>query len=65
MGVKGLTFPSPLEKEPHNKHLQPSHGNHHQTLNNAEIKNPSLGAAHSAEVPVLARTEVFLVSRDG
>lgn len=65
MEVGELTFPSPLEKEPHNKHLQPRHRNHHQTLNNAEIENPSLGAAHSAKVAVLARTEVFLVSRNG
>lgn len=59
-----LTLPSPLEEEPHNKHLQPSHRNHHQTLNNTEIENSSLGAAHGAEVSVLTRTEVFLVSRN-
>jgi hypothetical protein len=59
-----LTFPSPLEKEPHNKHLQRSHGNHHQTLNNAKIEDSPLSAAHSAKVSVLARTEVFLVSGD-
>lgn len=59
------TFAGSLEEEPHNKHLQSSHGNHHQSLNHAEVPDTALGAAHSAEVAVLARPEVLLVARDG
>lgn len=57
-----LTLARSLEKEAHNKHLQPGHGHHHHAFNNTEIEDASLGAAHSTKVAVLARTEVFLVS---
>lgn len=57
----GTTY---LEKEPHNKHLQPSHTNHHQALNNTEVKDTSLCASNCAEIPVLSGTEVLLVARD-
>lgn len=59
-----LTLARALEKEAHDKHLQPSHRDHHQTLNHTEIEHPSLRAAHSTEIAVLARAEVFLVPRD-
>lgn len=59
------TFSSPLEEKPDNKHLQPSHRHHHQSLNHTKVEDPSLRAADSAEVAVLARPEVFLVPRDG
>jgi hypothetical protein len=57
-----LTLPRALEKEAHDKHLQPSHGHHHETLNHAKVENASLGAAHGTEVAVLARAEVLLVT---
>jgi hypothetical protein len=59
------TFPSALEEEAHNKDLQRSHGNHHQRLNHTEVEDPTLGTAHSTEVPVLTGTEVLLVAGDG
>ena len=59
------TFPGPLEKEPYNEHLQPSHANHQSTFHNAEIKDPSLRTLHGAKIPVLSCAEVFLVSIDG
>lgn len=60
-----LTFSRSLKKEPHNKNLQPSHTNHQPTLHDTKIKYPTLRALNSAEVPVLARAEVFLVAVDG
>jgi hypothetical protein len=51
-----------LEKEPNNKHLQPSHTHHHQALNNTEVENPSLRTPNGAEISVLTGTEVFLVT---
>jgi hypothetical protein len=59
-----LTLARSLEKEAHDKDLQPSHGHHQQALNNAEVEDASLGAAHGTEIAVLARTEVFLVTGD-
>lgn len=60
-----LTFSSTLEEEAHNEDLKPSHRYHHQTFDNAEVEDPSFGTAHSAEIPVLASAEIFLVPGDG
>lgn len=59
------TLARALEEEAHNKHLQSSHGDHHQALNHAEIEDTTLGTADSAEVAVLTSAEVLLVTRDG
>jgi hypothetical protein len=61
---KKHTLPSALEEEAHNKHLQRSHRDHHQRLNDTEVEDPALGAAHGTEVTVLTRAEVLLVTRD-
>lgn len=58
-----LTLPRPRKKEPNNKNLQRSHTHHKRTLNNAEPKYAALSTAHSTEIAVLARSEVFLVAR--
>lgn len=60
MGIR--TFPCALEEEPNNKHLQTSHGHHHQALNHTEVEDPPLGAANRAEIAVLAGPEVLLVA---
>lgn len=59
------TFSSTLEEEAHNEDLKPSHRYHHQTFYDAEVEDTSFGTAHSAEIPVLASAEVFLVPGDG
>lgn len=58
------TLPSALEEEAHHKHLQSSHGYHHERLDNTEVEDTALGAAHGTEVAVLTRAEVLLVTRD-
>lgn len=63
--ISKLTFPCSLKEEPHDKHLQPSHTNHQPALHHTKVKYPTLGTLHSAEIPVLARAEVFLVAVDG
>lgn len=60
-----ISLPRTLEKEPHDKNLQSCHTNHHQTLDHTEIKDPPLGTPHCAEIPVLARAEILLVTCDG
>lgn len=65
MGNETHTLSCPLEKESHNKNLQPSHTHHQPTLHHAEIKNSPLGALYRAEIAVLARAEVFLHAVDG
>ena len=60
-----LTFPTAREEHLDNKHLQSSHRNHKPALQQAEPEYSAFGAADSAEVPVLARTEVFLLSYEG
>lgn len=62
--IAKLTFPCPLEEEPHYKHLQPSHTNHQSALHHTKIKYPTLRTLNSAEISVLARAEVFLVPVD-
>jgi hypothetical protein len=59
------TFSSPLEEEPNNEHLQSSHSNHHANLNDTKIEDPLLGTPNRAEIPILPRAEVFLVTADG
>ena len=60
-----LTFPRPLEKEPHDKDLQASHGNHQATFDDTKIEDARLGALDGAKIAILARAEVFLVAADG
>ena len=55
-----LTFPSPLEKEPHNRNLQSSHSGHHAHLDETEIEYSLLRAPDRAEIAVLPCAEVFL-----
>lgn len=62
--AKERTFSSSLEEEPHDEHLQGSHRDHHQTLNDTEIENPPLRTPNRAEIPVLPCAEVFLVAVD-
>lgn len=57
-----LTFPTARKEHLDNKHLQCSHRNHKPALQQAESEYPPLGAADGAEVPVLARAEVLLLS---
>lgn len=60
---KGIrTFPCTLEEEPNNKHLQTSHGHHHQAFNHTKVEDPPLGAANRAKIAILAGPEVFLVA---
>lgn len=54
-----------LEEEAHDEHLQGSHADDHETLDQADVDDPLLGAADRAEVAVLSRPEVLLVSRYG
>ena len=54
-----------LEEEPDNKDLQSAHGHHKEDLDHAEVDDALLCAADRAEVSVLARPEVFLVTGDG
>ena len=51
-----------LEEEPHDKYLQPGHAHHHQALNHAEVEDPPLSAPNCAEISVLSRAEVLLIS---
>lgn len=60
-----VTLASASEEHPHNKHLQASHADHDGTLEQAEVKHALLGAPNSAEVPVFARAEVFLLAGEG
>lgn len=53
-----------LEEEPNNEDLEPSHAHHHQALDNTEVEDSPLRAAHRAKVPVLSRAEIFLIARD-
>jgi len=53
------------EEHPHDKHLQASHANHHSALQQAEVEHPLLRAPDSTKIPVLARTEVFLLACEG
>lgn len=65
LGIGWPTFPRPLEKEPDDKNLQTSHTNHQPTLNDAKIEDTRLSALNSAEITILACTEVLLHAVDG
>lgn len=54
-----------MEEEPNHENLKGSHADNETALDQAEVDNPLLGASDSAEVTVLARPEVLLVSRHG
>jgi hypothetical protein len=60
-----ISLTTAREEHPHDKHLQASHADHHSALQQAEVEHPLLRAPDSAEVPVLARAEVFLLAREG
>jgi hypothetical protein len=55
---RGATY---LEEEPHNEDLEARHANHHQALNNTEVKDSPLRTPDGAKIPVLSGAEVFLV----
>lgn len=60
-----VTLASACEEHPHDKYLQASHADHDGTLEQAEVEHTLLGAPDSAEVPVFARAEVFLLAGEG
>jgi hypothetical protein len=60
-----ISLTTASEEHPHDKHLQASHADHHSALQQAEVEHPLLRAPDSAEVPVLARAEVFLLAGEG
>lgn len=60
-----LTFPCSCEEEAHDKHLQSSHSDHEQVLDDAKPEYPALCTPHRAEVPVFSCAEIFLVAGDG
>jgi hypothetical protein len=60
-----ITLPRPLEKEPHNKNLQPGHRNHQKHLHNRKLKDPLLSRPDGAKIAVLACSEVLLLAVDG
>jgi len=64
MQPSNIAFPGALEKEPHNEDLQPGHCDHHDALDNAEVENPPLSAAHCTEIAVFSCAKVFLVAVD-
>jgi hypothetical protein len=57
-----ITFPRALEEEPHDEDLQASHRHHHEELNHAEPEDPALRTPYGAEIAVLSRAEVLLLS---
>ena len=59
---KGVLGVANLKKEPDNKDLKASHANHHQALNNTEVEDPPLRTPDRAEIPVLSRSEILLVT---
>jgi hypothetical protein len=54
-----------LEEEPNNEYLQTTHGDYHGDLDQTKVDNSGLGASDGAEVSVLSRAKVFLVSGYG
>lgn len=57
-----VALPCALEEEPDNKDLEGTHADDEAGLDQAEVDDPFLGAPHGAEVAVLTRAEVLLVS---
>jgi hypothetical protein len=62
---RNLTLASSLEEHSHDKDLQKSHSNHHQTLNDEIIKDSLLGAPDGRKVSILTSAKVFLLARNG
>ncbi len=62
---RGYGVESYLEEELDNEDLQCAHTHDKTALDQAEVHDTPLGAADGAEVSVLARAEVLLVSGDG
>lgn len=60
-----VAFSCALEEEAHDKDLQSTHADYQPALNQAKVHDPLLCAADCAEVAVLSRAEVFLISGDG
>src|SRR3569833_197057 len=54
-----------LEEEPDNEDLKRAHADDQAYLDKAEVDDPLLCTPDRAKVPVLARSEVFLVAGDG
>ena len=65
IAVSYNTFPGALEKEAHNEDLQACHSHNQARLHQTEVEYPLLGTLDGAEVAVLARAEVLLVTGDG
>jgi hypothetical protein len=65
LNTSHIPLPRPLEKEAHNKNLQPRHRHHQRALHQAKIEYPPLRTPDSAEIPILPRPEVFLIPADG
>ena len=64
-GISHVSLPSTREKHPHDEHLQTSHAHHQSALEQAEVEYSVLRTPDSAEVPVLPRPEVLLLSCEG
>lgn len=60
-----VTLASASEEHSYDEHLQASHADHDGTLEQAEVEDTLLGAPDSAEVPVFASAEVFLLAGEG
>lgn len=60
-----VTLATAREEHPHNKHLQASHADHDGALEQAEVEHALLRAPDSAEIPVFACAEVFLLAGEG
>ena len=59
-----IALPRTLKEESNNENLQCRHANYYQTFNDTEIKDSPLCTTHSAEIPILSCTEIFLVPCD-
>lgn len=57
-----VALPCALEEEADNKDLEGTHADDEAGLDQAEVDDSLLGASNGAEVAVLTRAEVFLVS---
>lgn len=64
IAVSYNTFPGALEKEANNEDLQACHSHNQARLHQTEVEYPLLGTLDGAEVAVLARAEVLLVTGD-
>lgn len=60
-----VTLASTLEKESDDEYLQGTHADNKSNLDHAKVDNTLLGACNGAEVAVLTRSKVLLVSGNG